>query len=119
MVVAGVVGEEGDGECESRLVVALPTCSCVAVCVRHGAGRCRGWSECADRDERQYRNGGLVLTLIVCELRAVSRVGIFNRRERWKQTPIDIPLSGVMTFFFAPIYFQYHLFDYSVEGKVG
>jgi uncharacterized membrane protein len=32
--------------------------------------------------------------------------------------PIDIPLTGVMTFFFAPIYFQYHLFDYSVEGRV-
>ena len=24
-----------------------------------------------------------------------------------------------MTFLFAPTYFQYHLFDYSVEGKVG
>lgn len=44
---------------------------------------------------------------------AYSLKGVLEER------PIDIPLSGVMTFFFAPTYFQYHLYDYSVEGKVG
>ena len=33
--------------------------------------------------------------------------------------PIDIPLSGVVTFFLGATYFQYHLFDYNVEGKTG
>ena len=45
--------------------------------------------------------------------------GIFTLKGALEADPIDIPLSGVMTFFFAPIYFQYHLYDYSVEGKVG
>jgi hypothetical protein len=43
----------------------------------------------------------------------------FSLKGALEERPIDIPLSGVMTFLFAPIYFQYHLFDYSVEGKVG
>jgi preprotein translocase subunit SecY len=32
--------------------------------------------------------------------------------------PIGIPLSGVATFFFGPIYFQYHLYDYQVSDEV-
>lgn len=46
-------------------------------------------------------------------------VGAFTLKGALEAEPIDIPLSGVMTFFFAPIYFQYHLYDYSVEGKIG
>jgi hypothetical protein len=42
----------------------------------------------------------------------------FTLRGVLQAEPIDIPLSGVMTFLLAPIYFQYHLYDYSVEGKV-
>ena len=44
--------------------------------------------------------------------------GAYSLKGVLEERPIDIPLSGVMTFFFAPTYFQYHLFDYSVEGKV-
>jgi hypothetical protein len=32
--------------------------------------------------------------------------------------PIGIPLNGVATFFFGPIYFQYHLYDYQVSDEV-
>jgi hypothetical protein len=45
-------------------------------------------------------------------------VAAFGTKHELEAAPIDIPLSGVMTFFFAPYYFQYHLHDYSVEGKV-
>jgi hypothetical protein len=45
-------------------------------------------------------------------------VAAFGIRQMLEGAPIDIPLNGVMTFFFAPIYFQYHLYDYSVEGRV-
>lgn len=46
-------------------------------------------------------------------------VAAFTLKGALEAEPIDIPLSGVMTFFFAPTYFQYHLFDYSVDGKTG
>ena len=45
-------------------------------------------------------------------------VAAFGIKHMLEAAPIDIPLSGVMTFFFAPIYFQYHLCDYNVEGRV-
>jgi hypothetical protein len=45
-------------------------------------------------------------------------VAAFGTKSLLEVPPIDIPLNGVVTFFFAPIYFQYHLHDYSVEGKV-
>jgi hypothetical protein len=32
---------------------------------------------------------------------------------------IRIPLHGLATFFFGPVYFQYYLQNYKVEGKVG
>jgi len=54
------------------------------------------------------------LATIVCYIGAA-----FTLKSELEAQPIDIPLSGVMTFFFAPYYFQYHLYDYSVEGKVG
>jgi len=37
---------------------------------------------------------------------------VFTLRSELSQAPIDIPLGGVMTFFFGPIYFQYFLHDY-------
>lgn len=55
------------------------------------------------------RWGGLVLW-IVC---------VFMLEGGLDSPPINIPLSGFMTFFFGPLYFQYHLQNYSVEGKVG
>lgn len=33
--------------------------------------------------------------------------------------PINIPLGGVMTFLFAPYYFQYHLFDFTWPTDFG
>lgn len=55
------------------------------------------------------RWGGLVLW-VVC---------VFMLEGGLDSPPINIPLSGFLTFFFGPIYFQYHLQNYSVEGKVG
>jgi hypothetical protein len=37
---------------------------------------------------------------------------VFRLRSELSQDPIDIPLGGVMTFLFGPIYFQYFLHDY-------
>jgi hypothetical protein len=54
------------------------------------------------------RLGGLVLYL----------ASAYTLKGALEAEPIDIPLSGVMTFFFATVYFQYHLYDYSVEGRV-
>jgi hypothetical protein len=34
-----------------------------------------------------------------------------------ESSPIDIPLGAVMTFLFSATYFQYHLYDYDVEGN--
>jgi hypothetical protein len=43
---------------------------------------------------------------------------VFILRGELTDYPLDIPLSGIMTFFFGPIYFQYHLFDYEVSDQV-
>jgi hypothetical protein len=59
-------------------------------------------------------------------LDGVTRLGLFvlyivaayTLKGALEADPIDIPLGGIMTLFFGPTYFQYHLFDYSVEGKV-
>jgi hypothetical protein len=45
-------------------------------------------------------------------------VAAFTTKSALEAQPIDIPLGGAMTFLFAPIYFQYNLYDYDVEGKV-
>jgi|ERR1700733_1938217 hypothetical protein len=37
---------------------------------------------------------------------------VFTLRAELSESPIDIPLGGVMTFLFGPIYFQYFLHDY-------
>jgi hypothetical protein len=42
---------------------------------------------------------------------------VYQLRSELEAEPIGIPLGGVMTFFFSVIYFQYHLYDYDVEGK--
>jgi hypothetical protein len=44
--------------------------------------------------------------------------GAFSMKNALEAEPIDIPLGGVMTLLFAPLYFQYHLHDYDVEGRV-
>jgi hypothetical protein len=59
-------------------------------------------------------------------LEAVIRIGgfalflftAFTLRGELESFPIGIPLSGGMTFFFAPIYFQYHLHNYEVNEDV-
>jgi hypothetical protein len=55
------------------------------------------------------RLGGFVLYLFTA----------YTLKAALEAEPIDIPLSGVVTFFLGAIYFQYHLYDYSVEGRVG
>lgn len=42
---------------------------------------------------------------------------VFTMRSEMERAPIEIPLGGVMTFLFGPLYFQYHLRDYA-EGNV-
>lgn len=54
------------------------------------------------------RLGGLVLYLLAA----------YTLKGALEAEPIDIPLSGVVTFFLAATYFQYHLYDYNVEGRV-
>jgi hypothetical protein len=66
------------------------------------------------------------LAMFTAILIGVTRLGMFvlyvfaafTLKGALEAQPIDIPLSGVMTFFFSATYFQYHLFDYSVDGKV-
>ena len=55
----------------------------------------------------------------ICWLIAVSLriANLFILRNELTKAPIDLLLSGLMTFFLGPVYFQYHLFDY--EGSVG
>ncbi len=38
----------------------------------------------------------------------------FTLKGELEKASINIPLSGVMTFFFGPTYFQYHLHDYQL-----
>jgi hypothetical protein len=53
------------------------------------------------------------LAVLVCWIFA-----IFTLSSELSEEPIGIPLVGVMTFFFGPIYFQYHLQDYQVTEAV-
>lgn len=43
---------------------------------------------------------------------------VFLLKSALERDPIRIPLHGLATFFFGPIYFQYYLRNYSVEGKI-
>jgi hypothetical protein len=42
---------------------------------------------------------------------------VFTLRSELSAEPIDIPLGGIMTFFFGPLYFQYFLRDYKASGS--
>jgi hypothetical protein len=42
---------------------------------------------------------------------------VFTLRSELKQSPIGIPLSGVMTLLFGPIYFQYFLHDFDPNSS--
>ena len=57
-------------------------------------------------------------TLVRILLLVLWIVTIFSLRGELSAYPLDIPLGGGMTFFFGPIYFQYHLFDYQVSDAV-
>lgn len=37
---------------------------------------------------------------------------VFSMKSELEDAPINMSLSGIMTFFFGPLYFQYHLMDY-------
>lgn len=52
---------------------------------------------------------GAILSLIAIPLRLAN---VFVLRNELTNEPILIELSWVMTFFFGPVYFQYHLRDY-------
>lgn len=42
---------------------------------------------------------------------------VFTIKKELEESPIAIPLGGVMTFFFGPMYFQYHLQDYDTVAQ--
>jgi hypothetical protein len=44
---------------------------------------------------------------------------VFTLCDELTNSPIEIPLGGVMTFFFGPIYFQFHLHDYELGDGGG
>jgi ABC-type multidrug transport system permease subunit len=79
--------------------------------------------------------GGVLIALLhrqemmadfIVTLSTVIRIGMFvlyivaaySLKGGLEAEPIGIPLTGIMTFFFSATYFQYHLFDYNVEGRV-
>jgi preprotein translocase subunit SecY len=45
-------------------------------------------------------------------------VSIYTLGNELNADPINIPLSGILIFFFGPVYFQFHLFDYHVSDEV-
>jgi preprotein translocase subunit SecY len=45
-------------------------------------------------------------------------VTIYTLGNELNADPINIPLSGILIFFFGPVYFQYHLYDYEVSDAV-
>ena len=55
------------------------------------------------------RLGGIVLYLFAA----------FTLKQELEWEPIGIPLGGVMTFLFAPVYFQYFLHDYRKAPSFG
>lgn len=56
--------------------------------------------------------GGLMVFCFL-SIMVLYTVTAFMLRSELQAEPIGIPLSGVMTFFFGPIYFQYHLRDFT------
>ena len=60
-----------------------------------------------------------MLTLVVqIAIFVLFLVTAYTLRGELESDPINIPLGGVMTFFFSVIYFQYHLYDYTVPDEV-
>jgi hypothetical protein len=64
----------------------------------------------ASRMQRQHLGFGLAITLLVIVLLELAR---FDMRRSMEEhfngpEPIGLSLSGVMTFFFGSLYFQYH-----------
>jgi hypothetical protein len=59
-----------------------------------------------------------VTTLVRIAMFVLWIVTVFTLSGELSADPLDIPLSGAMTFFFGPLYFQYHLYDYEVPGAV-
>jgi preprotein translocase subunit SecY len=49
---------------------------------------------------------------------ALWMITIYMLHNELSAQPIGIPLSGLITFFFGPVYFQYHLYDYQVSDQV-
>ncbi len=45
-------------------------------------------------------------------------VTIFMLSNELNAKPIGIPLNGLITLFFGPVYFQYHLYNYEVSDEV-
>lgn len=68
----------------------------------------------------------LYLTFITT-LRTLRRIvgfllyvaAVFALKSGLESEPIRIPLLGLVTFFGGPVYFQYYLRNYSVEGRLG
>jgi hypothetical protein len=49
---------------------------------------------------------------------AVDR-DVWDLLDHLERQPIRIPLHGLATLFFGPVYFQYYLRKFNVEGMVG
>lgn len=60
----------------------------------------------------------LITKFVQVAMFAMWLVTTFMLRSELEAEPIGIPLGGGMTFFFGPIYFQYHLFDYEVPDAL-
>jgi preprotein translocase subunit SecY len=61
---------------------------------------------------------GLVIEWAQITLFLLWLVTIFMLSNELSAEPIGIPLSGLGTFFFGPVYFQYHLHNYKVSDAV-
>ena len=60
----------------------------------------------------------VITTLFRLGILVTGLGSLFVLRSELESSPINIPLSGVATFFLGVIYFQYHLHDYDVEGRM-
>lgn len=61
---------------------------------------------------------GVIAILVQISSFVLYIFAAYTLKGALEMQPIDIPLGGIMTFFFSATYFQYHLFDYNVEGRV-
>jgi len=71
------------------------------------------------RDPAEIQSlSGILIIFMRIAIFVLYLVSVYTLRGELESSPIEIPLGGVMTFFFGPIYFQYHLFDYQVPDEV-